>query len=218
MTRFRPVIAFAALSLSWQAAYASNYSELLNGDLSGDPLAPTFLQLDSAAAGNVPGSNVVDGTTGRDSTTGRIDRDYLWVNVPSGHVLTEVRAGNQTQVGGGGSFIGVANGVFMPVDPATSTAAGLLGWKVYTLADRNQNILDDMAVAGNGATGFGGTLGPGDYTFWVQELATGSFGYRFNFVVSPVPLPAALWLFGSGLGVLSLLRVKRRPGSSRLAH
>jgi hypothetical protein len=106
----------------------------------------------------------------------------------------------------------------MPVDPATSTAAGLLGWKVYTLADRNTNILDDMAIAGNGATGFGGTLGPGDYTFWVQELATGSFGYRFNFVVSPVPLPAALWLFGSGLGVLSLLRVNRRPMSSRLAH
>lgn len=196
-------------------ALAANLSEAVTGDLSGDRLAPTFLQLDALAAGNTPGSNIVDGTVGRNPATGEIDRDYLWVNVPEGHVLAELRVGNQTQVGGNGAFIGFANGVFMPVDPAASTAAGLLGWKLYTLADRNTDILDDLALAGNGASGFGGTLGPGDYTFWVQELATGSFAYRFNFVVAPVPVPAAAWLLGSGLAALALRRRRRGAAVGR---
>ncbi len=187
-------------------AFAANYSELTDGELSNDRLSPTFLQLDYLPVGNVFGSNVLDGATGRNATTSVIDRDYLWINVPTDYVLSELRVGNQTQVGGGGSFIGVAGGRFMPVDASASTAAGLLGWRVYGTADRGTNILDDMAVAGNGASGFSGTLGAGDYTFWVQELAPGTYPYRFNLLLTPVPVPAALWLFASGLGLLTVLR------------
>jgi hypothetical protein len=209
----RPALAtLIVLGASAAPAFSANYSESTDGDLSNDRLSPTFLQLDYLATGNVPGSNVLDGATGRNATTSVIDRDYLWINVPTGYILGELRVGTQTQVGGGGSFIGVASGTFMPVDASVSTAAGLLGWRVYGTSDRGTNTLDDMAVAGNGASGFPGTLGAGDYTFWIQELAPGSYPYRFNFVLTPVPVPAALWLFASGIGLLTVVR-RRGPAA-----
>jgi hypothetical protein len=211
---FRSLLASTAL-LS-PAGFAATYSESVDGELSGVTASPTFLQLDYLASGNVPGSNVVDGMIGRSASTGQIDLDYLWVNVPVGFILSELRVGNSTTFGNNGSFIGVASGSFMPVPPNTTTASGLLGWKVYGAGDRSTNILDDMALAGNGASGFSGLLGPGDYTFWIQELSTGSYNYRFNLVLTPepVPVPAAVWLLGSGLGALSLLRHGGRSRTS----
>jgi hypothetical protein len=210
--RLRPLAVLIAIGSPIAPAFAANYSELTDGDLSNDRLSPTFLQLDYLSSGNVPGSNVLDGATGRSVTTSVIDRDYLWINVPTGYVLGELRVGTQTQVGGGGSFIGVASGTVMPVDASASTAAGLLGWRVYGAADQGTNILDDMAIAGNGASGFPGTLGAGDYTFWIQELAPGNYPYRFNLVLTPVPVPAALWLFASGLGLIAMGRRRAQAG------
>jgi hypothetical protein len=202
----RVALAAVVTALCAGPVQAATWNEATQGDLPGNRLGPGFLQLDYNPAGNVPGSNIVDGTTGRNATTGTVDRDYLWVNVPAGFELRELRVGNQTQVGGTGSFIGIASGSTMPVDPAAATATGLLGYRVYTVGDRNTNILDDMAIGGNGASGFGGTLGAGDYTLWIQELAAGTFAYRLNLVVTPVPLPAAVWLFASGLAPLAWLR------------
>jgi hypothetical protein len=211
MERILPTLLLAAMP---GFAAAATYTESVDGDLSGNPGAPTQLLLDYSPFGNVPGSNVVDGTTGRNASTGLIDLDYLSVTVPVGYVLTELRVGNQSTFGGSGSFIGVAQGAFMPVPPDATTATGLLGWKIFGAADRNTNILDDMALAGNGASGFAGVLGAGDYTFWLQELATGNYNYRLNMVLSPVPLPAGFWLLGSGLGVLLLMRrVTARRGT-----
>ena len=67
-----------------------------------------------------------------------------------------------------------------------------------------------MALGGNGASGFTVPLSAGDYTVWIQELAPGSFGYRFNFVLAPVPEPSATLLCALGLAVLAGLL--RRPG------
>jgi hypothetical protein len=188
---------------------AAMYTESLQGEISANQFAPTFLQLDYVATGNVPGSNVVTGAVGR-SATGVTDRDYLWVNVPAGHRLSELRVGNQTMVGGNGSFIGVAAGATMPVSPTAPDATGLLGWKLYSLTDLTTNILDDMAVPTQGSSGFAGVLGAGDYTFWIQELAAGSYNYRFNFILepTPVPLPAGMWLLAAGLVALGGMRRK----------
>lgn len=80
-----------------------------------------------------------------------------------------------------------------------------------------------MQIAGNGASGFARPLAAGDYTFWIQELATGDFTYRFNFLLepSPVPLPASLWLmlFGlGGLGGFALRRAGARIPSAAALH
>ena len=60
-----------------------------------------------------------------------------------------------------------------------------------------------MAVAGNQASGFTVPLAAGEYTFWLQELAGGSFNYRFNLVLTPVPEPAPWLLLSAGVGFLA---------------
>ncbi|MBC7781101.1 MAG: hypothetical protein H7125_13455 [Proteobacteria bacterium] len=208
----------AALMVAWwlpfSAAIAATYTESVNGEISGDRLRPTFFQLDFVSSGNVAGANVLSGTAGR--TGSLVDRDYLHVNVPQGFVLTQLLVGNQTTVGGGGSFIGLAAGAVIPIDENAVTADSLLGFRVYGLADRGTDILDDMAVPDSGSSGFVRPLGAGDYALWIQELAPGTFSYRFNLVLAPdvavVPLPAASWMFAGGLllGARALPRKRRR--------
>ena len=188
------------------SAHAASYNETTQGDASNDRLNPTRLVLSFDAVGQVPGSNVVNGTVGRPSA-GAIDRDYFHIVVPQGFVWTELRVGNQVTTGGGqGSFIGLAAGATVPVLPSATSASGLLGWTLYSNAQATTDILDDMGLghpsAGglNGASGFTAPLPAGDYTLWLQETATGSFTYRFNLLLSPVPEPS-----GAALGALGAL-------------
>lgn len=196
---------------------AATYTESVDGEISADRLAPSFLQLDFPASGNVPGSNVITGTVGRNATSRAIDLDYLWINVPVGYQLSELRVGNQTTVGGSGSFIGLATGVTMAVPGNAANATGLLGYRVYGAGDRGTDILDDMAVPTNGSSGFTRPLSAGNYTLWIQELSTGTFTYRFNLVLSPVPEPATASLLMVGLGLLATAGrcLRRRDPRSR---
>jgi len=205
MQTMQAALALATLlaSFATQPVQAADYSESINGDISGDRFNPTRISLGFGVIGanGLGGNNIISGSLG--SIAGVPDRDYFTAIVPPGFVLNELRVGNQTTVGGQGSFIGVAAGSVMPVPANTGTAAGLLGWRVYTLADRNTDILDNMAVAGNQATGFSAPLGAGEYTFWLQELAGGKFNYRFNLVVTPVPEPAPWLLLSAGIALLA---------------
>jgi PEP-CTERM motif len=204
----RLTVAASAATLAC-TVQAANWDESLQGEASGDRSAPTPLLFDAAgmAANGESGHNVVSGRIGRDAS-GVIDRDYFRFVVPEGFALGEIRVGQQTQFGGIGSFIGVAAGATMPAPADATTAEGLLGWRVAGPLDRGSNILDDMAASGNGASGFVGPLGAGEYSVWLQELATGSFVYRYNFVLSPVPEPASITLMG--LGIYLLRRAWRR--------
>lgn len=185
-------------------AGAATLSESVVGDFSNDRLAPTAFNLSMADGGN----NSFSGRTGRQA--GVVDLDYITVTVPTGFLWTSLVVGNQTTVGGGGSFIGLASGSTMPVLPSASDATGLLGWRVYGTGDRGTDILDDMAGAGNGASGFARPLGAGNYTFWIQELATGNFDYSFNATLAPVPEPGtALMLL---LGLAGAAAATRRNG------
>jgi hypothetical protein len=55
---------------------------------------------------------------------------------------------------------------------------------------------------GFGSTQFTPPLPAGEYTFWIQELSAERLFYELDFQVTPVPVPAALWLFGSALAGL----------------
>jgi len=199
----------AALS-ALPTAQATSYTESFEGDMSNDRLAPTRLELNYDTSLNVVGSNVISGQVGRD-TKGGIDRDYLNVIVPLGYVLSELRVGTQTTIGGSaGSFIGLAAGTSMPVLASATSASGLLGWKLYSPADATTDILDDMALAGNGASGFQRPLPANDYTFWIQELAPGKYNYRFNLILTPVPEPDAWWLSLIGAAAWLLFSVSKR--------
>lgn len=208
------VLATLLAALTTQPALATDYTESINGEISGDRVSPTRINLSYGAGGSngVLGNNIISGSLG--NIAGVVDRDYFTAIVPVGFNLSELRVGNQTTVGGGGSFIGVAQGAVMPVsaNPTPASAAGLLGWKVYTLVDRNTDILDNMAVAGNQASGFTPPLAAGEYTFWLQELAGGSFNYRFNLVLTPVPEPAPWSLLSGGLAMLAWRRRRAARG------
>jgi hypothetical protein len=206
---------FAGLAclMSLQLAYAAGWDEAIDGDLSNDRLAPTriVLGMGGAGANGLTGNNIVAGRIGR--AGGTIDRDYFTAVVPAGHVLAEVRLGNQATVGGNGSFLGLAFGVILPITPDAPDAAGLAGALVYTTAQRGTDLLDDLADGAMGASGFARPLGEGEYTFWVQETAPGSFAHRFNLVLAPVPAPAAGWLLAAGLPLVSAWawRARRAP-------
>ena len=54
-------------------------------------------------------------------------------------------------------------------------------------------------------------LGPGSYVLQIRGDATGAFGGSYSGVLNltAVPVPAAVWLFGSALGGLGLLKRRR---------
>jgi hypothetical protein len=184
------------------ASFAATYDESTFGDLSNDRLNPTLFNLSFGSTGpnGIAGNNVVSGSVGRVGST--FDRDYLHVIVPTGYTWSELRVGNQTQVGNNSSFIGLAAGSIMPVDPTAINATGLLGFKLYNLNDRGQDILDDMSMSQNGSTGFSTPLSAGSYTLWIQELAPGNFNYRFNLILTPVPEPESYAMLLTGLGII----------------
>lgn len=209
MNRLRLRIRLASLltALAATSAQSATLDEAVAGDFSNDRLAPTPWLLDggSLAANGETGHNILAGRTGR---SGTVDRDYVHIVVPEGYVWSELRVGQQTTTGGnGGSFLGVAVGSSMPVDPAATSAEGLYLWTHYDTADRGTDVLGEMKLNGGHAGGYlDGAIGAGSYTLWIQELAAGSYTYRFNIVLSPVPLPHGGLLALAGLAALAAWR------------
>ena len=59
-----------------------------------------------------------------------------------------------------------------------------------------------------GGTGFDGPLGPGNYTFWIQE-GSDQIGYTIDFVVTPVPEPGSIGLLGAAAAAFFLRRRRK---------
>jgi len=174
------------------------YNESTNGDFSGSGLSPTSIPT------LVEGVNQIIGTTGSG------DRDYFTVTVPGNLRVTLLIEGAGTQSGPPNflGFLGLQSGPQVTLPTNTTTAAGLLGWVHYSPTATDINILPALASAGNGASGFNIPLGPGTYSFWLQDTTAGTFNYSFSLVLS-VPEPAAGVLVIAGL--LMFYAFRRRP-------
>ncbi len=187
--------AAAALLLPATAAQAAGWNEASNGDLSNDGLAPSFLALTA-------GSNLLTGTTGRTGAGGPVDRDYLHISVPAGHVLQGLWVQPGTTSLGSGAFIGLMSGSTFTVPPDAASAAGLLGWTIFGVDQIDTDILEVMSFPSFDSIGFTVPLPAGDYSLWIQELAVGTASYRLDFVVAEVPeAPSVLAMLG-GLALL----------------
>jgi PEP-CTERM motif len=196
-----PILLFGFLS---ESSAVTVYNESGSGDLSGSGTTPTIVTVSA-------GSNDIFGSTGRDDS-GVVDRDYFTINVPAGLGLRSIivlpgTAGGPPMLI---SFIGIQAGSQVTVPTNAANAAGLLGFYLYGATDINTDILPATGTAGNSSDGFVPPLGAGNYAFWIQEGATGSFPYGFSLVVAKVPEPTALAMILSGLAVFGTMRRCRK--------
>ncbi|MCB1841320.1 MAG: hypothetical protein KDI09_00010 [Halioglobus sp.] len=170
------------------------YDESVSGDLSGSFTAPTFISLGV-------GANTVVGQMGPNGNTGAIggnDADYFRFTLGSGETLDSISVDAYT---------------FAPTDPGVS----FFGY-VMNVVFAGQGIADiDGFVLFNGASGdilddiAGGSLGAGDYAFWIQETSANTVNYQLTFNTSrasDVPAPAVPLLLGIGLLCLQVSRFR----------
>jgi hypothetical protein len=165
-----------ACTLTPQAFAAVSYDEAVSGDLSNSGLSPTVVSVSQ-------GQTQVFGSTGRQS--GVVDRDYFSFTIPAGQQLTSIVVLPGTTAANL-SFLGMESGSQVTLPSNAASAAGLLGWTHYSPA--SGNVLPDMGVPAAGSAGFTPPLPAGTYSFWVQELSTGTYNYGFDFGLEPVPV------------------------------
>ncbi len=157
------------------------------GDLSGDRLAPTVLNLALAA-------NDLTMTSGMGS--GSAVREHCTLVLPQGRQLDSIVL-LSANIDCAASFIGVRAGSTFTERATGTNVANLLGWHHFAESDAGTDILDHIAT-GLGAQGFVPPLGNGYYTFWAQDFGFQA-DYSMRFSISPVPEPGLGSLVGVGL-------------------
>ncbi len=183
-----------------QALAVVAYDEESAGDLSGDYTTPTTINL-------LPGSNLLSAATG--SRDDGLDLEYVRVNVPGGHQLSELTllaySGDDST-----AFVGLQSGPAFTfhADDVFSHIGDLLGWSHIGPGGGKpvgSNLLP--ALGANGQT-FVPPLGGPTYTFWIQQMGS-VIDYQLDFVVTPVPEPASCLLMASVLPI-ALARSRSR--------
>ncbi len=156
------------------------YDENVNGDLSGNNLAPTALPAlglgSNIVSLSATDANADDPDAGADSG----DRDYFTVVVPEGFEISGLFA---TDYEAGGlsnnlAFLALSDeptvnfSIDELVDGAEPPTSNLIGGALFgdNQVASNTNLLELLGGAGRQAgEGFDGPLGTGTYTFWYQQ-------------------------------------------------
>lgn len=167
------------------------YEEGREGDLSGDRNAPTVMTIQN-------GDNVLFATTSLG------DEEYFTIVVPPDQVFANLIV--LTYPDFDVSFIGIQRGTTFTVDPAHATEHDMLGWMHFGYGEIDMDILPIMASAPD-AVGFTPPLGPGSYTFWIQQLSDAESDYQLDFVAIPEP---TAWVL---LAAPALYLARRRRGT-----
>lgn len=191
--RRRLSAALAMIAMGGTALAGSGYDEAVSGDLSTNPLAPTALSFS-------PGDNVVTGTvtSGAPSDT----RDYFTFTVPAGSQLTGIFLNDwrdfTSGANGNRGFMHIDNGSTSVV-PGFDTMLDFLGG---THVDRSvaptaaTNLLNLMAAASAGGTGFTAPLPAGAYTINIQQAGPQRIRYTVTIALSQPALPCPADLNG----------------------
>jgi hypothetical protein len=192
ITLFQILAVLAALGAAPSSALGGIiWSESVNGGLSNNPSQPTVLTVS-------PGSNRVIGSTDPGSPVSNnpnlfTHADFFSFTVPNGYQLTAVNVlvGDDQSL----AFAAVGSGgqiTFVNTFPTNLLGSALFIGAGYDLLP----LLGTDADTGVG-TGFTPPLGPGTYTWWLQEDSAGStLSYDLSFEVSAVPEPSSLLLLG----------------------
>ncbi|MEO0971994.1 MAG: VPLPA-CTERM sorting domain-containing protein [Pseudomonadota bacterium] len=207
MSRFLLALASAAALVPAAALSSTVWDEAVYGDLSGDPDAPTALVFST-------GSNVISGSV----SAGEGDtRDFITFTIGENQVLTALLqleyvdplTGEPANRGfhaineGDTSFI-----------PGGDTADFFLGGAHLDPLPEGTDMLSILAAAPQAGQGFDGPLGPGTYSYVIQQTGPQVSGYTIDFQVAAVPVPAGIWLIGSALFSLAGLRRRHARGAA----
>ena len=159
------------------------YDEGASGDLSGNLASPTPLVLNNGA-NTIVGQMGDNGDTG--ATNGR-DADYFSFIVGAGSSVTAINVDLYT---------------FSPNDPGVSFFGYTSG---SSFTGQGAGDIDGQALF-NAASGdvlpslAGGALGPGTYSFWLQETSANVVNYQLTFTQIPEPSAGIFALLGT-LGI-----------------
>jgi hypothetical protein len=176
-------IGFLLIALAVPANAALTHDEAVDGDLSTNPAAPTALAF-------AVGSSTVTGTTG--NFDGTIDRDYITFTIAAGQELIGL---NLLAFAPDNIAFASFNAGATSYVPSAATALNFLsGTHIIALfvgTDLMPLFVSD-SVTGNSLPL--PELGPGTYSFLIQQTSPILQSYSLEFVVSgPVPTAQSTW-------------------------
>ncbi|MFG0257411.1 MAG: hypothetical protein ACF8GE_05870 [Phycisphaerales bacterium JB043] len=190
----------SAVVLASTASAAPVWIESVNGDLSTDHLNPTSIAF-------ALGSNTISGSVQATGDT----RDFITFNIADGLVLSAIHLLVYTDQATGGNgdrgFIHLDDGTSTLI-PDFTTVDSFLG---ASHLDRGlfptaaTNVLDILATAPLGGSGFATPLGPGDYTMNIQQTGNELTLYEFEFIID-VPSPST----ASVMALMGAVALRRR--------
>ena len=165
------------------AALGVLWDESTDGDLSTDPASPTPIVL-------AVGTNTIRGSVISPADT----RDYITFTIPPGQQLTALRQRAYVDVPGGfGANRGynAFNSGSTSLVPNNMNGASFLGGNHIDPLTPGTDMLATLAGAPLAGTGFSVPLGPGTYSYLIQQTGPEENGYELEFVVSgPTGVPA----------------------------
>lgn len=188
-----------AVCLAAFAAHADvTWDEFADGDLSTDPDAPTPLTF------GLGGNMLIGSVQSPDDT-----RDYITFTIPQGMALAALRQHQWQDLDTGGEgdigFHALNEGSTSFI-PGQDTIAFFLGAAHMAQVPQGTDLLPELALTDFGNIGFSIPLGPGTYSYLVQQTGVENTGYTLEFVVTPAPGAAALL----GLATMGAARRRRR--------
>jgi hypothetical protein len=172
-----PALPLALASLLATSCAPLTYDEAVDGDLSSDATAPTPLHFSL-------GKNTVTGSV--TSTAPADTRDFLTFTIPHGLQLTALQLLRWRDLPGGGpanrGFHALNSGPTSFV-PGAATAGNFLGGDHLDPANEGTDLLPGLADGVTAGTGFTVPLGPGTYSYVIQQTGPQLNGYTLQFVV-----------------------------------
>lgn len=194
-----------ALALPFSGLRATNWDENVNGDLSNSGSSPTFVIL-------TEGHNLFSGTMGSLNGTGPLDADVWSFTIAAGYYLTGINlVGYSAPSSGIDSFMALDDvGTINMTDPSQHLSNGLWTEELDGFGNTYTDLLAILDAGPQfGGDGFNGPLGPGTYTFWIQE-GSDQIGYTIDMVVTSVPVPEPGSMVLIALAGFSFLGRRRR--------
>jgi hypothetical protein len=171
------------------------WNEAIDGDLSDDPSRPTALSFSI-------GANTVIGSLGIPDDD---IRDFMTFTIGPNQLLTSLTLDTFSPAGLSFQAINAGSTGFIP---GSDPAGNFLGLEFVRDSMVGTDMLPLLAAGNFGSTGFSTPLGPGTYTYLIQEVSPEQFrDYTLTFNVVPEPSSIALV---SLVGVLFFVRRARR--------